>query len=82
MTEVDKKNFDELQTVFKDTGIKLDNKEIKNIDKKFNTIIYLNVLEHIKDDKNEINTALSKIKKDGHLIILVLLIKSCIPNLI
>ena len=71
LTEVDKKNFDELQTVFKDTGIKLDNKEIKNIDKKFNTVIYLNVLDHIKDDKNEINTALSKIKKDGHLIILV-----------
>ena len=41
------------------------------IKKKFNTILYMNVLEHIKNDKKEINVALGKLKKNGHLVILV-----------
>ena len=43
----------------------------KNIDKKFNTILYFNVLEHVKEDKLEIKTALEKLNKGGHLIVLV-----------
>ena len=38
---------------------------------KFNTIMYLNVLEHIEKDKDEIEIALHKLEKGGHLIILV-----------
>ena len=41
------------------------------IDGNFENILYLNVLEHIKDDVNEINLALKKIVSGGHLIILV-----------
>ena len=43
----------------------------KNINKKFNTILYFNVLEHVKEDKLEIRNALQKLNSDGHLIILV-----------
>ena len=37
----------------------------------FNTILYLNVLEHIEKDVQEINDALDKLVTGGHLIILV-----------
>jgi len=43
----------------------------KNINKKFNTILYFNVLEHVKEDKLEIRNALEKLNSGGHLIILV-----------
>jgi SAM-dependent methyltransferase len=43
----------------------------KNIQEKFDTILYLNVLEHIKNDKLEIENALEKLNSGGHLIILV-----------
>ena len=33
--------------------------------------MYLNVLEHIEEDVEEINQALKKLKNNGHLIILV-----------
>ena len=51
--------------------IKITNKLINSIDQKFNTIIYLNVLEHIENDIAEVNMAYEKLEKDGHLIILV-----------
>ena len=41
------------------------------MEENFDTIMYLNVLEHIEDDIEEINNALKKLKKNGHLIILV-----------
>ena len=44
---------------------------IKDINKNFNTIIYFNVLEHVKEDISEIKTALEKLNSGGHLIILV-----------
>ena len=43
----------------------------KDINKKFNTILYFNVLEHVKEDKLEIRNALEKLNSGGHLIILV-----------
>ena len=43
----------------------------KDLDENFDTIMYLNVLEHIKDDTEEINRAFKKLKKNGHLVILV-----------
>ena len=36
----------------------------------FDTILYIDVLEHINDDANEINMAYSLLKQGGHLIIL------------
>ena len=52
-------------------NISISDKRINEIDGKFNTIIYLNVLEHIQNDFDEINSALNKLNSDGHLIILV-----------
>ncbi|MDB9801891.1 class I SAM-dependent methyltransferase [Candidatus Pelagibacter ubique] len=49
--------------------IKVINNTFKKNQKKFNTIIYFDVLEHIQDDKDEINIALNNLKKNGHLII-------------
>ena len=46
-------------------------KKLQNINTKFDTIIYLNVLEHIFKDKIEIIKASEKMKKGGYLIFLV-----------
>ena len=49
--------------------VKILNKTFKKQKKKFDTIIYFDVIEHIKNDKLEINNALNNLKKNGHLII-------------
>ena len=41
-----------------------------NSDENFDTIIYIDVLEHIKDDKEEMQRAASLLKPNGHLLIL------------
>ena len=72
LTEVDQHNFDFLKDRFRSyEKINVIKDFISSIDKNFNTIIHLNVLEHIQDDKAEINNCLKKIKKDGYLILLV-----------
>ncbi len=50
---------------------KLNNvKLINKYDKlKYDTIIYLDVIEHIKNDKKEILSAFKRLKKNGHLIV-------------
>jgi hypothetical protein len=72
LSDLDKNNYLVLKKKFsKKKNIKINNQKINKINKKFNTIIYLNVLEHIKKDKREINLAISKLNSGGHLIILV-----------
>ena len=72
ITEVDKKNLNSLKKHFKKyRNISITSKHINKIDKKFDTIIYLHVLEHIKNDKKEIFEATKKLKKNGHLIFIV-----------
>jgi SAM-dependent methyltransferase len=44
---------------------------IEDIDKKYDTIIYIDVLEHIEKSKKEIELIKCRLKKDGCLIILV-----------
>tara|TARA_B100000886_G_scaffold333515_1_gene287671 strand:- start:165 stop:851 length:687 start_codon:yes stop_codon:yes gene_type:complete len=50
-------------------------KKVKVISKysksKYDCIVYLDVLEHIKDDKTEVFNAYNRLKKKGHLIISV-----------
>ena len=84
-TKVYMKNFQSITLTDKDVGsynllkknfinekkINVVNCSTKNIDKKFNTIIYFNVLEHIKEDELEIKNALEKLNNKGYLIILV-----------
>ena len=71
LTEIDQENFDVLKNKFNDQKIKVFSKKIQDIDDMFDTVIYLNVLEHIEKDVDEIDFALSKCKKDGYLVILV-----------
>ena len=45
--------------------------EVKELKNKFDTIIYIDVLEHIKNDKEELLYAKKHLNKNGNLIILV-----------
>tara|TARA_B100000029_G_C17603580_1_gene966591 strand:- start:1051 stop:1743 length:693 start_codon:yes stop_codon:yes gene_type:complete len=72
LTDLDEKNITVLREKFShEKNIKIENKKINEIEGKFNTIIYLNVLEHIEEDLLEINSALEKLNAGGHLIIIV-----------
>jgi 2-polyprenyl-3-methyl-5-hydroxy-6-metoxy-1,4-benzoquinol methylase len=48
--------------------IKIKQKTIKDLKKKFDTIIYYDVLEHIKNDLDEIKKAKKRLNKNGYLI--------------
>ena len=71
LSETDSKNLDYIKKKFDTKKIDTSDKLIQNINKKFNTIIYLNVLEHIECDIDEINNALEKLNSNGYLIVLV-----------
>jgi hypothetical protein len=71
LTELDTYNFNFLKENFKDKDIEILKDPINKINGNFENILYLNVLEHIKEDVEEINQALEKIVSGGHLIILV-----------
>ena len=71
LSEVDKDNFEIIKNKFKNHKIDITRKTTNEINTKFGTIMYLNVLEHIEKDKEEIKTAISRLNSKGHLIILV-----------
>ena len=72
LTETDQKNYEDLKRFFyKKNNVTITNNKIFNIDKKFDTILYLHVLEHIEEDRKELESAYEKLKKGGRLIIMV-----------
>ena len=71
LSEIDDNNLSIIEEKYKDTKFNFTNKETKNLNNNFDTIMYLNVLEHIKDDMEEIKQAFNKLNKNGNLIILV-----------
>ena len=72
LTEKDHFNFRNLKKKFdKNSNIKVSNLSIDKIENKFDTILYLHVLEHIKEDINELKKAKNKLNNGGHLIIMV-----------
>ncbi len=72
LTELDQTNIFNLNKKFNyHTKIKIIKKKIDQIEEKFDVIIYLHVLEHIKNDQNEINEASKRLNKNGVLIIMV-----------
>ena len=72
LCDFDNENVKILQKKFyQNNNITIYDKGINELEGKFNTIIYLNVLEHIQEDLHEINSALNKLNLGGHLIILV-----------
>mgnify|MGYP003953675753 FL=1 len=72
VTDMDNNSFNLLKKNFEnEKNINVIKASIKDINKKFNTIIYFNVLEHVKEDVLEIETALKKLNSGGYLIVLV-----------
>ena len=69
LIEPDKKLYKFLKNKIKDKKIIVKNKTIDKINKKFDVIIYFDVIEHIKNDLNEINKAKKRLSKNGFLII-------------
>ena len=64
-------------------NIKLSNCYLNKTNKtKFNTIMYIDVLEHIENDKYEVKIASSKIQNNGKIIILCPAYNFCIQDLI
>ena len=72
LLELDKNFFDILNNKFNSKNIKVLEERTQNIkENKFDTIFYLDVIEHIEDDRFELDTAYNLLKKNGHLIIIV-----------
>ena len=72
LTELDKKNIDDLKERFKNNkNIEVSDKSIEKIQNKFDTILYLHVLEHIKNDITEIKNAIDKLNDGGIIIFMV-----------
>ena len=67
LSEIDDDNFTILKDKFNGENIFFSKKITNDIDKKFDTIMYLNVLEHIKEDSQEILNAFKKLNNNGHL---------------
>lgn len=71
LTEVDNLNISNLNKKYKNyDNIRILNLPIKEIQGKFDCILYFHVLEHIKNDLEEIEAAESKLNKNGYLIIM------------
>ena len=70
LIEPDKKLYQSLKKKFKNNKkIIIKNSLLKNVNKKYDVIIYFDVLEHIKNDLRELRIAKSKLNKAGYLIL-------------
>tara|TARA_B100001287_G_C22629128_1_gene504138 strand:- start:545 stop:1234 length:690 start_codon:yes stop_codon:yes gene_type:complete len=68
LIEPDKKLFNFLKKKFKKKKLSIQNISINKIKRKFDVIMYFDVLEHIKRDLQEIKLASKKLNKNGYLI--------------
>ena len=66
--EPEKKLYDILKKNKLHKKFKIKNQTITNIKNKYDTIIYYDVLEHIREDFNEVKNASKKLNKNGCLI--------------
>ena len=72
LLEINKRLASSLKSKFEeDKKITIQNSDIHSQERKFDTILYMDVLEHIEDDKKEINRALEQLKPGGNLIFFV-----------
>mgnify|MGYP001196157089 FL=1 len=71
LSEIDPQNLEIIKKRFPEEKFSFTNKFTKDLNQKFDSIMYLNVLEHIEKDNDEIIKAFEKLKKNGFLIILV-----------
>ena len=68
LLEPEKKLFKILKKKFYSRKISIKNHTVKELKSYYDTIIYYDVLEHIKKDLSEVRTASKKLKKNGYLI--------------
>jgi len=68
LVEQEKKLLRYLKKKYSNKKITIKNSTLDKIQNKFNTILYFDVLEHIKNDLKEIKSAKKKLKKNGFLI--------------
>ena len=68
LIEPDKNLFNLLKKKHNKKNVKITNKTINNVKDKFESIIYFDVLEHIKDDLKEVQNAKKRLKDNGILI--------------
>ena len=66
--EPEKKLFKILKKNYSNKRFSIKNQTINNIKRKYDTIIYYDVLEHIKNDLNEVKLASKRLNKNGYLI--------------
>jgi phospholipid N-methyltransferase len=71
LVEPEKKFFKILKKKFTNKKIIIKNHSINKLKNNYDTIIYYDVLEHIKKDLEEVKIASNKLKKNGYLIISV-----------
>ena len=72
LTEKDNLNYIELSKKYRENSkVKVYKEPINNLKQKYDVILYLHVLEHIKDDNKEIEEAIHKLNENGFLIIMV-----------
>ena len=68
LLEINKHMSNLLKSKFEgDQKITVQNSDIYSQERKFDTILYMDVLEHIEDDKKEINRALEQLKPGGNI---------------
>ena len=71
LLEPENKLFKILKKKFPNKKFKIENFTIDKLKNSYDTIIYYDVLEHIKNDLKEISKASKRLKKDGYLIVSV-----------
>ena len=71
LADIDKDLCKILEEKFNDKNVKIINSDIKKIDEKFETILYMDVIEHIDNDEEEVKNAINKLEQNGYLINIV-----------
>ena len=71
LSDLDTYNYSQLKKKFSNKKNIIFKEKISKINFTYNTIVYLNVLEHIENDLEELRIASSKLNPGGKLIILV-----------
>jgi phospholipid N-methyltransferase len=72
LSEIDPANYKILKEKFNSSkNVEVEDKFTNELNKKFDTILYLSVLEHIEEDIKEIESAISKLDENGNLIFCV-----------
>ena len=72
LLEINKHMANSLKFKFEeDKKVMVQNSDIYSQERKFDTILYMDVLEHIEDDEKEINRALEQLKPGGNIVFFV-----------